>query len=82
MPQMTSRRKPGVSFWATAVVVVVVVVYPLSYGPVCWLAFHGLLPEWSVGAFNVFYGPIVWLYFYGPTPIIEAIRWYTDIWRG
>src|SRR5262245_32714981 len=29
------RKKPGVAFWAT-VVVVVVLAYPLSFGPVCW----------------------------------------------
>jgi hypothetical protein len=33
---MTSRKKPGVAFWATVVVVVVLVAYPLSFGPVCW----------------------------------------------
>ena len=33
---MTSRKKPGVAFWATVVVVVVLVGYPLSFGPACW----------------------------------------------
>jgi hypothetical protein len=33
-----SRNKPGVAFWATTVVVVVLVAYPLSFGPACWLA--------------------------------------------
>jgi hypothetical protein len=31
-----SRKKPGVAFWAT-VVVVVALVYVLSFGPVCWI---------------------------------------------
>jgi hypothetical protein len=32
---MTSdRKKPSVAFWAT--VVVVLVLYPLSFGPACW----------------------------------------------
>ena len=30
---MTDRKKPGVAFWATVVVVVVLVAYPLSFGP-------------------------------------------------
>ena len=35
---MTSdRKKPGVAFWAT-VVLVVVLSYPLSFGPACWIA--------------------------------------------
>ena len=32
----SSRKKPGVAFWAT-VVVVVLVAYPLSFGPACWI---------------------------------------------
>ena len=34
---MTDRRKPGAAFWATVVVVVVLVAYPLSFGPACWV---------------------------------------------
>jgi hypothetical protein len=30
------RKKPGVAFWA-AVTVVVALVYPLSFGPACWI---------------------------------------------
>src|SRR5690242_19249125 len=33
---MTSRKKPGVAFWAT-VVMVALLAYPLSMGPVCWI---------------------------------------------
>jgi hypothetical protein len=33
---MTSRKKPGVAFWATVAVVAVLVGYPLSMGPACW----------------------------------------------
>jgi hypothetical protein len=34
---LTSRKKPGVAFWAT-VVVVTLLVYPLSVGPSCWIS--------------------------------------------
>jgi hypothetical protein len=34
---MTDRKKPGVAFWAT-VVVVAVLAYPLSFGPACWVS--------------------------------------------
>ena len=30
------KKQPGVAFWATVVVVVVLVAYPLSFGPACW----------------------------------------------
>ena len=33
---MTSRKKPGLAFWATVVAVVALVGYPLSFGPACW----------------------------------------------
>ena len=35
-----ARKKPGMAFWAT-VVVVVVLLYPLSFGPAVWLAARG-----------------------------------------
>ncbi len=40
-----TRKKPGVAFWATVVVVVVLVAYPLSFGPACWLFKWGILSE-------------------------------------
>jgi hypothetical protein len=30
------RKQPGVAFWATVALVVVLVGYPLSFGPACW----------------------------------------------
>jgi hypothetical protein len=35
---MTNRKKPGEAFWATVVVVVVPVAYPLSFGLACGVA--------------------------------------------
>jgi hypothetical protein len=37
------RKKPGVTFWATVVMVVTLVAYPLSFGPACWLCEKGVL---------------------------------------
>src|SRR5579864_3855419 len=33
---MNSRNKPGVAFWASVALVVALMVYPLSWGPVLW----------------------------------------------
>jgi hypothetical protein len=34
---MTSARKPTAGFWMTVALVAVVVGYPLSFGPACWI---------------------------------------------
>jgi hypothetical protein len=54
---MTFHKKPGMAFWAT-VVVVVVLAYPLSFGPACWLCEKGVLPQRT--AWTIF-RPITWL---------------------
>ena len=33
----SSRKKRGLTFRATVVAVVVLVAYPLSFGPACWI---------------------------------------------
>jgi hypothetical protein len=37
---MTDSKKPGVAFWATIVMFVVLAAYPLSMGPRCWWVAH------------------------------------------
>jgi hypothetical protein len=34
--EMTSRKHPSAAFWATVVLVVALIGYPLSFGPWCW----------------------------------------------
>ena len=33
---MTDRKQPGVAFWGSVVLVVILFGYPLSFGPACW----------------------------------------------
>ena len=70
---MTSRKKPGVAYWATVVVVVMLVAYPLSFGPTYWLCDHGILPITPVSfAYRPLVRIIVW-----KTPILSpALGWY------
>ena len=56
---MTSRKKPGVAFWATVAVVVVLVAYPLSFGPLVWLDSRGLLPAWAEGIMQIYCVPLI-----------------------
>jgi hypothetical protein len=57
MNLMADRKKPGMAFWAT-VVVVVAVLYPASTGPLVWLDAHQLLPPWTRGPVDFFYAPL------------------------
>jgi len=57
---MVSRKKPGVGFWATVVVVVALIGYPLSIGPACWLD-GWLHDDAEVGIIGRIYYPIIWV---------------------
>ena len=72
----TDRKKPGVAFWATVVLVVVLVGYPLSFGPVCWWWYED--PDGNIISHTVpwIYWPIGSAYSCGPKPIKKAIAWY------
>jgi hypothetical protein len=73
---MTSDRKtPGVAFWAT-VVVVVVLAYPISFGPACWL-----MTRTGIGRRRLIpavYRPITMIAESGSTAN-NAIRWYATL---
>jgi hypothetical protein len=72
---MTSRKKPGVAFWATAVLVVVLL-YPISFGPACWLTARGYVRESTV---NSFYWPVLWSAAQA-TPLENAVVWWGSLW--
>ena len=83
------RKKPGVAFRATVVVVVVglLVAYPLSFGPVYWLLNHKELPAPLVSALVIFYLPITWLINStwsissdGLTWLGKGVQWYLAFW--
>jgi hypothetical protein len=54
---MTDRKHPGMTFWITVSLVVVVVGYPLSLGPACWIT-----SRMNSGASTVSmaYRPVTW----------------------
>jgi hypothetical protein len=74
---MTSRKKPGVAFWATVALVVVLIGYPLSFGPACWISSH---LNAGTRAVRVIYRPITWGLSdeYSGT-LDSAIRWYARL---
>ena len=77
---MSSRKKPGVAFWTT-VVVVLLVAYPLSIGPTIWICDQEWSPEWAWPAYWQAYDPIISVCNDGPAPLDDAINWYVNLWR-
>jgi hypothetical protein len=73
---MTSRRNPGAAFWATVVVAVVLVAYPLSLGPAwrCWMNMGK--PESLGVALNWLYAPLWTAADHGPDFIWNALYEY------
>jgi hypothetical protein len=72
------RKKPGVAFWATVVVVVLLVGYPLSIGPA-----HGIVcalqSPWSEDAADFIFHPLALAC--GRSSMLErAVIRYADFW--
>jgi hypothetical protein len=75
----TDRKKPGVAFWATVVVVVALVLlaYPLSFGPACRIfgPVHAIDDE-----FCTFFRPLLIALQHCPQPVRNGARWYFELW--
>src|SRR5262245_1055483 len=76
---MPDRKKPGVAFWATLVVLAVLVAYPLAYGP--WLGYGDKVPRLLKPALGVAFSPLHALYHGGsaPAPYKRYLDRWTDI---
>jgi hypothetical protein len=80
---MTDRKKPGVAFWVTVVVVVCLpLLYVLSFGPACWW-FSPIDPLSGASTAPKLYLPIGWVWQKCPNgnPIDRSIRWYATLLR-
>jgi hypothetical protein len=64
------------------VVVVVLVGYPLSYGPINWLNVRLEYPGWLDTPVDIVYAPLFWLMREGPDWIRIPFRTYCDWWTG
>ena len=71
------RKHPSAAFWATMVVVVMLVVYPLSCGPICGLSLRTGIPPWK--RVCVFYLPIKWVA-EKTAPTKRALIWWLHLW--
>jgi hypothetical protein len=75
------RKKPGVAFWVTVVVLMMLVGYPLSFGPLVWLDNRVSIPMWQHDCADAFFYPLTWICIHYPTPFGEMLDWYANLWR-
>ena len=78
---MTDRKKPGVAFWAT-VMVVVVLAYVLSIGPVEFLYFKLGEPTWLQSTANFIYTPLALTLDNCPEVIDDMFQRYENWWTA
>ena len=75
---MTDRKKPGVAFWAIVVVVAVLIAYPLSLGPTCWIMHDATKPHEVVAP--RLYWPLGWIMSKclasHRISVLNAVTWY------
>jgi hypothetical protein len=74
---MTSdRERPGVAFWTTVMVVAVLVAYPLSFGPWCWIVSRRT-KETRFVPVPTFFEPLTRCFRAGR--LGDALEWYTKL---
>ena len=77
---MANRKKPGVALWATVVVAVMLVGYPLSFGPACWIV-DKLPPSIDEGVCRL-YGPLSGHAVWREHAIGRALWWWPTCFRS
>jgi hypothetical protein len=71
-----SERKPASGFWITVALVAVLVLYPLSFGPACWI-----VSRTNAGAdwLPFCYRPIITGLSIDRTSLSAVIQWYSRL---
>jgi hypothetical protein len=70
---MTSPRKPTAGFWITVALIAVLVGYPLSFGPACWITSRSMTNgDWISRA----YAPTIWAWNNCEDPVWDIISHY------
>ena len=80
---MNDSHKQSTRFWGILLVVVVLIAYPVLFGPAFWLCTDGvgqLQPGWRRDVFMVAYFPLIAAYQKGPKPVSGALGWYLELW--
>jgi hypothetical protein len=75
-----SGDKPTFGFWITVVATSALLLYVLSFGPVCWIVAESVeRTEVGMRLASIVYYPIVWLGYVAGGPVNHSIVWYAKI---
>lgn len=79
---MSNSRKPTIGFWIVVALVVLPVLYLLSFGVAVLADNNDWLPDDSplLQALVAVYSPLIWMHQSGPEPVRAALEWYIDLW--
>jgi hypothetical protein len=72
------NKKPGAAFWATVVVIALLVMYPLSFGPACWISSR---TNTAASVIPIVYRPIVWCMAHN-RGLGKVVKWYGELGAG
>ena len=74
---MTDRKKPSFAFWITVALVAVLVGYPMSFGPACWISsrMKGSYSE----LVSCVYGTVIPACRRCPKFVVRFARWYSEV---
>lgn len=75
---MEEKRKPRLWLVFLTVLFILVVVYPLSLGPLLWLHKKGVITPTMGEYIGPFYLPLSYVCESVPMPIGNAVDWYLD----
>jgi hypothetical protein len=74
---MADSRKPSAAFWTAVALTVLIVGYPLSLGPACWISSRAGRGE---NAVTIVYRPILWnVSWNGRQPLHRLVTWYSKL---
>ena len=75
--RIVNRREKWAKWTAAAMLVLG---YPLSWGPLLWVDFRGLIPKALHPLTEAVYSPMDWLLMKGPWPVHDLLSWYVRLW--
>jgi hypothetical protein len=81
---MTEPRQSRWLIWTSGTLFLVLVVYPLSMGPLLRVAVqarhHGFIGDHQLRLVESLYAPVTWMAFRGPTEVTIAWAEYINWW--